>query len=260
MRFKDHFSDRAALYAAYRPLYPESLFEFVAGLTHQHRVALDCGTGNGQAAIGLVPHFDRVIATDPSAEQLRNATRHERIEYRVASADSSGLPAQSLDLVTAAQALHWFDAKAFFAEAKRVLVKDGAIAVWGYGDPILDTEPLNKTLHAFNRGLLEPYWFPERKLLLDGYKGIPFPFDEVTVPRLELEMRWNLADLAGYLRTWSSTARYAAEHGIDPVIAVESSLAASWGDSGAPRLIRWPLHLRAGTIPMHAHASGNPGS
>jgi ubiquinone/menaquinone biosynthesis C-methylase UbiE len=141
LRFQDHFSDRAALYAAYRPLYPESLFEFVAGLTHRHRVALDCGTGNGQAAVGLVPHFDRVIAIDPSAEQLRNATRHERIEYRVASADSSGLPARSVDLVTAAQALHWFDAKAFFAEAKRVLVKDGAIAVWGYGDPILDTAP-----------------------------------------------------------------------------------------------------------------------
>ena len=260
MRFKDHFSDRAALYAAYRPLYPESLYEFVAGLTRQHRVVLDCGTGNGQAAVGLVAHFDRVIATDPSAEQLRNATRHERIEYRVASADSSGLPARSLDLVTAAQALHWFDATAFFAEAKRVLVKDGAIAVWAYGDPILDTEPLNKTLHAFNRGLLEPYWFPERKLLLDGYKDIPFPFDEVTVPRLELEMRWNLADLAGYLRTWSSTARYAAEHGIDPVTVVESSLAASWGDPVAPRLIRWPLHVRAGTIPMHAHASGNRGS
>jgi SAM-dependent methyltransferase len=260
LNFKDHFSDRAALYAAYRPLYPEGLFEFVAGLTHRHRVALDCGTGSGQAAVGLVPHFDRVIAIDPSAEQLSNATLHERIEYCVARADSSGQPARSVDLVTAAQALHWFDAKAFFAEAKRVLVKDGAIAIWGYGDPILDTPPLDKTLHAFNRGTLEPYWFPERKLLLDGYRDIPFPFDEVTVPRLELEMRWNLAELVGYVRTWSSTARYAAERGIDPVIAVESSLAANWGDPGAPRLIRWPLHLRAGTTPTHAHASGNRGS
>ena len=260
MRFKDHFSDRAALYAAFRPLYPEGLFEFVAGLTHQHRVALDCGTGNGQAAVGLVPHFDRIIATDPSAEQLSNATRHERIEYRVARAESSGQAARSVDLVTAAQALHWFDPKPFFAEAKRVLVKDGAIAIWGYGDPILDSAPLRKTLHAFNRGMLEAYWFPERKLLLDGYRDIPFPFDEVTVPRLKLEMRWNLAELAGYLRTWSSTARYTAEHEIDPVPAVESSLAASWGDPGAPRLIRWPLHIRAGTIPMHAHASGNRGS
>jgi SAM-dependent methyltransferase len=260
LRFKDHFSGRAALYAAYRPLYPESLFEFVAGLTHQHRVALDCGTGNGQAAVGLVPHFDRVIATDPSAEQLSNATRHERIEYRIARAESSGQAPRSIDLVTAAQALHWFDAKAFFAEAKRVLVRDGAIAIWGYGDPILDTEPLNKNLHAFNRELLEPYWFPERKLLLDGYRDIPFPFDEVTVPRLELAMRWSLAELAGYLRTWSSTARYFAEHGIDPVIAVERSLAANWGDRGAHRLIRWPLHIRAGIIPMHAHASGNRGS
>ncbi len=260
MRFKDHFSDRAALYAAYRPLYPEGLFEFVAGLTHKHRVALDCGTGNGQAAVGLVPHFDLVIATDPSAEQLSNATRHERIEYRVARAESSGLAARSVDLITAAQALHWFDVKSFFAEAKRVLVKDGAIAVWGYGDPILDSATLNKTLHAFNHDMLEPYWFPERKLVLDGYRDISFPFDEVTVPRLELAVRWNLAAFAGYLRTWSSTARYVAEHGVDPVIAVESSLAADWGDPSAQRGVRWPLHIRAGTIPMHAHASGNRGS
>ena len=260
MKFKDHFSDRAALYAAYRPRYPESLFEFVAGLTRQHRVALDYGTGNGQAAVGLVPHFDRVIATDPSAEQLKNATQHERIEYRVGRAESSGQAARSVDLVTAAQALHWFDATAFFAEAKRVLVKDGAIAIWGYGDPMLDSPALDNTLHAFNRGVLEQYWFPERKLLLDGYRAIPFPFDEVTVPRLELEKRWNLAELAGYLRTWSSTARYVTEHGIDPVITVENSLATDWGDPGAPRLIRWPLHIRAGTIPTRAHASGNRGS
>jgi SAM-dependent methyltransferase len=260
LKFKDHFSDRAALYAAYRPLYPETLFEFVAGLTRHHGVALDCGTGNGQAAVGLVAHFDRVVATDPSAEQLKNATHHERIEYRVARAESSGQPAQSIDLVTAAQALHWFDATAFFAEAKRVLVKNGAIAIWGYGDPILDTPPLDNTLHAFNRGVLERYWFPERKLLLDGYRGIPFPFDEVTVPRLELEMRWSLAELAGYLRSWSSTARYAAEHRVDPVTAVETSLSANWGDPAVPRLVRWPLHLRAGTIPTRAHASGNRGS
>ena len=246
--FKDHFSGRAALYATYRPLYPPALFEFLAGLTPRHRTALDCGTGNGQAAIGLVSYFDRVIATDPSAEQIRNATSHERIEYRVAAAQSSGLPAQSVNLVTAAQALHWFDAAAFFAEAKRVLAPDGAIAVWGYGDPLLDSAPLDAELHAFNRGLLEPYWFAERKLLLDGYKSIRFPFDKVTVPTFELEMKWTLAELAGYLRTWSATLRYRERHGVDPVLEVERSLATHWGGANAQRLIRWPLHLLAGKM------------
>ncbi len=253
MRFKDHFSERAANYAAYRPLYPQTLFEFVASLSPEHRTVLDCGTGNGQAAIGLVTHFDRVIATDPSAEQISYAATHKRIEYRIARAESSGLPVQSVDLVTAAQALHWFDAKSFFEEARRVLVPGGAIAIWGYGDPILDTTQLDQILREFNRGTLEPYWFPERKLLLDGYRAVAFPFDEVAVPRLELEMKWSLPELAGYLRTWSSAARYLAENGVDPVPEVEKSLAAHWGDPATARVIRWPLYLRAGRISIGGH-------
>lgn len=249
MTFKDHFSERAKLYAAYRPRYPDALFEFLAGLTGDHHTVLDCGTGNGQAAVGLARHFERVIATDPSPAQIQNATPHERIEYRVAPADASGLPARSVDLVAAAQSLHWFEPEAFFAEAKRVLVRDGAIAVWGYGDPVLDDVRLHEILHAFNRGLLEPYWFPERKLLLDGYRTIPFPFDEVNAPAMELEVRWTLYELAGYLRTWSATARFAAEHGTDPVNQVETSLAAHWGSPAARRVIRWPLALRAGKNP-----------
>ena len=224
-------------------------------MTREHRIALDCGTGNGQAAVGLANHFQRVIATDPSEGQISRATRHERIEYGVARAESSGLPAGSVDLVTAAQALHWFDPSSFFAEAQRVLADGGAIAVWGYGDPVLDSEALHRTLHEFNRGTLEPYWFPERQLLLDGYRKIPFPFDEVPLPAIEMEVRWTLAELAGYLRTWSSTARYAAEHGFDPVPAVEKALSGDWGDPAKRRVVRWPLHLRAGIIPREAKSS-----
>jgi SAM-dependent methyltransferase len=212
-------------------------------------VALDCGSGNGQAAIGLAEHFLRVLATDPSEEQISRAAAHERIEYSVARAEALPIPDSSVDLITAAQALHWFDAPAFFGEARRVLADDGAIAVWGYGDPILDTNSLHETLRAFNRGTLEEYWFPERQLLLDGYRTIPFPFDELAVPEQELEVRWTLPELAGYLRTWSATARYAAEQGFDPVTDVENSLSKDWGDPAQPHLIRWPLHIRAGRVP-----------
>lgn len=153
-----------------------------------------------------------------------------------------------MDLATAAQALHWFDAAAFFSEARRVLAPGGAIAIWGYGDPILETDALHETLRAFNRGTLEHYWFAERQVLLDGYRTIPFPFDEVVLLPEQLEVRWTLAELAGYLRTWSATARYAAERGFDPVPAVEKSLSRDWGDPGKRRPIRWPLHLRAGRV------------
>jgi SAM-dependent methyltransferase len=187
------------------------LFKLLSDLAPAHRLAVDTGTGNGQAAVGLARYFERVIATDPSEAQLAHASPSDRIEYRLAPAESSSVPSGSGDLVTAAQALHWFDAPAFFAEAKRILRPRGIIAVWGYGDPVLDTDTLDRTLYEFNRGMLEPYWFPERNLLLQGYKTIPFPFAEIDVPSQELEMHWTLDELAGYLRTWSATGRYVAD-------------------------------------------------
>jgi SAM-dependent methyltransferase len=246
MDFKDHFSDRAARYAAFRPDYPDVLFAQLARLVENHDVALDCGTGNGQAAVGLAKHFSRVVATDASDAQIENARPNARIEYRVARAEATGLADSSVDLVTAAQSLHWFDAAAFFAEARRVTKPGGAIAVWGYGDPVLDTIPLHTTLHAFNRGVLEAYWAPERQLLLDGYRSIAFPFREVSFPRTVLEMHWTLPELAGYLRTWSAVAKYATEHNRDPVDDAESALALYWTDPEKRRVVRWPLFVRIG--------------
>ncbi|HJQ54541.1 MAG TPA: class I SAM-dependent methyltransferase [Gemmatimonadaceae bacterium] len=254
MTFKDHFSARAALYAAYRPHYPAQLFTYLSGLVRSHALAVDCGTGSGQAALGLAEHFDRVVAVDPSAGQLANATPHDRIEYRLARAESTGLPSGSADLVVAAQCLHWLETDAFFRESKRLLAPHGVIAVWGYGDPVLPTESLDRTLRLFNRGLLEPYWFAERALLLDGYRTIEFPFVELSAPEFELRMHWSLAELVGYLRTWSAVANFVAERGTDPVIEVERDLARDWGDPAVQRLIRWPLHLRAGTTDRRPRA------
>lgn len=207
----------------------------------------------------MVNHFQRVIAIDPSADQISHATRHPRIEYRLSRAESSGVNDASIDLVTAAQSLHWFEAARFFAEVRRVLDPRGAIALWGYGDPILDTESLDLTLRAFNRDTLEKYWLPERKLLLDGYQTIPFPFDEIALPAMELEMRWTLGELVGYLRTWSATARFIVERGCDPLPEIEKSLSKEWGDATQSRLVRWPLHLRAGRLPTAQPRQKEPG-
>ena len=246
MNFKDHFSTQAELYATYRPAYPDAFFRQLALLTNEHKVAVDCGTGNGQAAVGLAAHFEHVVAIDASEEQLARALRSPGVDYRLERAEATGLPDASVNLVAAAQSLHWFDAPVFFREVKRLLVPGGAIAVWGYGDPILDSIPLHKTLHDFNRGMLETYWPPERQVLLDGYKTLEFPFREIAFPRFVLEMRWTLAELAGYLRSWSASQRYLARHGVDPVEGIEQALAVHWGDPVKPRVVRWPLHVRAG--------------
>lgn len=224
------------------------MFEFVSSLPHFHRIAWDCATGNGQAAIGLANYFDSVIATDASPEQISNATPHNKVEFRVTKAETSGIPSASVDLITAAQALHWFDTDAFFREARRVAAPEAAIAVWGYGDPVLDTPRLQDILHAYNRGTIEEYWLPERQTLLDGYRNVEFPFDEVEVPSFTLTRECSLAELMGYVGTWSATARHIAEHGRGELERLENDLADAWGDPARKRRVDAPIFLRAGHI------------
>lgn len=246
MEFRDLFSDRSPLYSRYRPSYPDALFDWIAGLVSSRRLAHDCATGTGQAAVGLAERFDRVIATDASAQQIAEATPHPRIEYRIATAYESGIESRSVDVVTVAQALHWLDLDGFYAEAQRVLTPGGAVVIWGYGDPVLESAPLHRLVHEYNRGTIEDYWMLERATLLDGYRSIQFPFREVATPAMTMEHAWTLEELAGYLRTWSATRRYAAAHGGDPVAAVEARLLEYWGDPASRQPVQWPLHIRAG--------------
>ena len=246
MTFKDHFSARAALYATYRPGYPEFLFEYLAGLTSRNNVVCDCATGSGQAAVGLNRHFGRVIAIDASRSQLRHAVRDGDVAYVAARAQELPLKDGSIDLITVAQALHWLDLEQFYQEVRRIVAPGGALAVWGYGDPVLDDPALNAIVHSYNRGTVEDYWLPERLILLDQYSTVPFPFREVTVPSFTLTCQWSLAELCGYLRTWSATAAYVAARGVDPVLPVEAALAKRWGPPETRQTVEWPLCLRVG--------------
>lgn len=251
-QFKDHFSRRAPAYAAFRPRYPAALFDFLAGLAPGRELAWDCGTGNGQAATSLAERFARVVATDPSAEQIAHASPHPKVEYRIARERESGLSDGSVDLVTAAQALHWFDCDAFFREARRVLRPGGVLAAWCYVDPRLDDPALDHVLQDYYAGTVHDYWPPERRFTEDGYRSIAFPFPDLEAPTLWLEMNPNLHEFSGYLRTWSATQRYVEAHGRDPVDDVEAALIPCWGDPSARRSLRWPLHLRASRSPAAA--------
>ena len=246
--FQDHFSRRAAGYAAYRPDYPPALFAYLASVAPARRMAWDCATGSGQAALGTAEHFARVIATDASAAQVEHARPHPRVEYRVARADASGLDDASVDLVTVAQALHWFDVDAFHAEARRVLVSDGVLAEWTYGGMVLDDPAAQDAMYRFSAETVGPHWPPERRHVDAGYRTLPFPFRELRPPTFTLEQRWTLAELAGYARTWSATARYVDAHGHDPVDALEKELRRTWTHADEPRVVRWPLTLRVGTV------------
>ena len=219
--FKDYFSGHAAAYADARPRYPIELFDWLATLTSEHDVAWDGGTGNGQAALGLAAHYQQVIATDPSKEQIENAFPHKRINYRIAAAESPHLEPHSVNLVTVAQAVHWFDRPKFYERAREVLKPGGAIAVWCYGLCSI-TPAIDARVQAFYSGETGPYWPPERALIDEGYRRIEFPFEEITPPAFHMQQRWTLNQFLAYLRTWSAVQKFISKNGRDPVSGLES--------------------------------------
>jgi SAM-dependent methyltransferase len=243
MTFKDHFSQHASRYARYRPDYPPQLFDYLATLTSQHEVALDCATGSGQAAIGLARHFERVIATDGSVAQLRNAQAHPHIAYLGNLAEQPALRNASVDLAAAAQAAHWFDHARFHPEMRRVLRAGGALALWTYGVAIVAPE-IDVVVGRFYRDVVGPYWPPERRHVENAYRDLPFPWNDVAAPAFELRLDWALDDFLGYVGTWSAAQRYTKVSGSDPLPGLRDQIAALWG-SGSRQVV-WPLHLRVG--------------
>ena len=246
MSFKDHFSRLAAQYSAYRPLYPASLFDYLAHCCPQRHAVWDCACGTGQATLALAERFDTVIATDASQQQVSAATPHPNVTYRVAPAEQSGIESGSLDLVTVAQALHWFNLDAFYGEVRRVLKPTGVLAVWTYGVLHVEGAAVDELVQEFYYDIVGPYWPPERRHVEEGYQSLAFPFEALSPPPFNMEEQWERTHLLGYMRTWSATARYVDKNGADPVAALEEKLAPLWPQASSRRKVTWPLALRVG--------------
>lgn len=244
--FPDHFSAIAATYARYRPTYPAQLFDWIADVAPARNAAWDCGAGSGQATLALAERFASVVGTDASAEQLSQAPAHPRISWRVAPAEASGLEPLSVDLVTIAQALHWFDLGRFWPEVRRVLRPGGVVVAWSYGVLFLEETVITPILHDFHDNVVGPYWPIERGYVDARYQQINFPFERLSPPPLDLRADWTLEQLTGYLRSWSATRRYIEKNGTDPVTAFSGTLRDIWGDGS--REVIWPLTVLAGRL------------
>jgi SAM-dependent methyltransferase len=246
--FLDLFSRDPSTYAAARPSYPSALFARLAALAPGTARAWDCATGNGQAALGLALHFDRVDATDASAAQIEHALPHERVCYAVAAAEASGLPDSSIDVISVATALHWFDRPRFYQEARRVLKPRGVLAVYGYCwfyvSPEIDA--------VVDECLLQPIverWAPQNELAWSGYRTIEFPFAEITPPRLAIHRHWNLTQLIDFYLTWSAPQLQLTSEGEAFLVRGRRRLQEVWGDAALARAVVIPLHLRFGRMP-----------
>ena len=159
----------------------------------------------------------------------------------------------SFDLITVAQALHWFDFNAFYTEANRVLRPGGLLAAWGYEllhiSPEADAHVLD-----FYQNTIGPYWPPERRHVQHRYEDLDFPFKNLPSPDFEMQVSWTLPQLLGYLGTWSAVKAYERAWGHSPLAALAEALAACWPERGF-QVVRFPIFMRCSRCLLYTSPS-----
>ncbi|MCC5859042.1 MAG: class I SAM-dependent methyltransferase [Ectothiorhodospiraceae bacterium] len=245
--FKDYFSQQANLYARFRPSYPRRLGAQLRRLAPGTGLAVDCGCGSGQLSVLLTEYFEEVVGIDPSAEQIRNAFSHDRVRYVVAPAESTGLAANSADLIVAAQSAHWFDLPAFLRETARIAKPGALLALVGYGLPSVSPE-IDDLIRELHDDILGPYWPPERAIVVAGYTQLQVPYPEIVSPPLAITVTWSRIAFCGYIQTWSALNQVRDAQGGTRFMAWETRLGHLWPD-GIERRVTWPLVVRQFRLP-----------
>ncbi|WIA33531.1 hypothetical protein OEZ86_006655 [Tetradesmus obliquus] len=247
-------ANQALCYAKHRPAYPTELYSNILDFSGGARsLAVDIACGSGQATTALAELYDKVIGQDGSQEQLQHAKQMPNIEYQQGDAHETGLPDQCADLVTVAQALHWFQHEEFYQEVRRILKPSGTFAAWTYSLPILNhrQHPAQALLLQLYQGVLGPYWAERRRLVEAGYRGIEPGLEHfgLAVRReLETQQEQSVDGLLGYLQSWSAYETYRTQHPerLDPLVEFKEQLLAVLGatDSSEAKLtVITPLSL-----------------
>jgi ubiquinone/menaquinone biosynthesis C-methylase UbiE len=241
---KDNFSKQSDLYSRFRPGYPRQLFDFLLPLVPDKKAAWDCGTGNGQVAVKLSMYFKEVYATDLSLAQIENADKKENIFYSVETAEKTLFPGNKFDLITVAQAIHWFEFNSFYKEAHRTLKPGGVIVAIGY-DIFRINKKIDLLIDKFYIDTTGPYWDKERKYVDEHYLTIPFPFKEIITPGFSMNYNWKFEQVTGYLNTWSAVQHYTRKNNENPVEKFSEELKKVWGDV-LKRKVTFPIFARTG--------------
>ncbi|OIQ17328.1 MAG: SAM-dependent methyltransferase [Flavobacterium sp. MedPE-SWcel] len=242
---KDNFSIQAKKYSKYRPDYSYRIIDYIVSKVLVKHSVLDVATGNGQVANKLADYFEDVFATDISTEQLKNAIKKENIVYKQERAENTSFNDNQFDLITVAQAIHWFDFEIFYKEVTRLLKPTGTLVVMGYGQfsTNLDSDKLINHLH---KNILGSYWDEERKYVDENYETIPFPFEEIKTDEFVDEFTWSFDHLLGYIDSWSATQHYIKKNGSNPVNLIKEELKESWNNND--KKVTFPLLLRIGKM------------
>lgn len=244
---KDNFSIQAKAYAQFRPDYPQSLYDFILKNTDNRGLAWDCATGNGQAAKVLAQYFEKVYATDLSQKQIDNAVKVENIEYSVQPAEKTSFEDNLFDLITVAQAIHWFDFDAFYQEVRRVAKPNATLAVWGYGTLSVEHEDIDKLLKNFYWNIVGKYWDKERQHIDNQYNTVPFPFENAIEHAFSMTFNWHRHEFEGYLNSWSSVQNFIKTEGYNPIPTLMLDIEAYWGEFDM-QVIYFPIFLKIAKI------------
>lgn len=243
---KDNFSKQSPGYSKYRPSYPQELFDFLLSIAPDKKCAWDCGTGSGQVASILADYFYQVYGTDISKNQIKHAIKKDNLIYKVERAEQTSFDDYQFDLITVAQAIHWFEFDKFYNEVKRTLKPGGVIAVIGYHLPRIN-EQIDRIVDDFYLNIVGEYWDKERKYIDDYYQTIPFPFEEIKTPRFASKYKWIRNHLTGFLNTWSAVQHYINKNNSNPVELIVENLNSCWKESEI-KSVKFPVILRAGKI------------
>lgn len=248
MTYTDHFGKNSDEYLRFRPHYPDELYQYLAGLVNSHELAWDCGTGNGQAAVRLAEYFHKVIATDLNQAQLNVAMQKENVYYICSSAEKLDVPDASVDLITVAQALHWFNLNGFYDEVRRVAKPDGIIAAWCYGLGTINPH-IDMVIRKLYYDILgDDYWPKERRYIDEEYGTISFPFKRISVPEFTIKEKINFSHLIGYLSTWSAVKEFQKQNRINPVDMIFDELVHAWKEPDNEHLMEWPVFMLVGEV------------
>ncbi|MBV9575751.1 MAG: class I SAM-dependent methyltransferase [Gammaproteobacteria bacterium] len=248
MRYINHFGEKSREYLQFRPTYPHELYQYLTKLAVEHHYAWDCGTGNGQAAVELATYFQQVIGTDVNQAQLEVAVKKSNIRYVCCAAEATQIENNTVNLISIAQALHWFNFDGFYREVRRVAKSDCIIAAWCYSLGSINKKIDTIIKKLYNEILGDEYWPPERRYIDNAYHTIPFPFAKIVSPYFTMEKEMQFSDLIGYLHTWSAIKAYQKKNQTNPVDLLEADLKTAWGDITHKHIMHWPLHLLVGKV------------
>ena len=234
-------------YATYRPQYPEEVTSYLSSIAPETKLAVDVGCGTGQLTQHLSTSFYQVVGIDPSSEQINNAFKANNINYQCSPAEKLELPDNCVDLITVAQAAHWFDLPEFYKEVSRVGKNGAVIALISYGVLRLEGE-LDKHFQDFYWNKIGRFWSSRRKMVDDGYKTLDFPFEELKHPAININLNWNFSEFIGYISTWSAVRNANESNNTHLFSDFASQTETLWGEVDNTNQITWDVNMRVGRV------------